>query len=71
LGKIVRTCEKIMGQQQHELSSLYLGRALQKENKIAVDSPHPLHPEFQLLPSGHRYRQPKVKNKIGPGTLLY
>jgi hypothetical protein len=31
------------------------------ENKIAVDSSHPFHPEFKLLPSGHRYRLPKVK----------
>lgn len=61
---------KMMGQHKQELSSLYLSRAPQKVNKIAVDSFHPLHPEFQLLRSGRRYRLPKVKTGVNTLPMI-
>lgn len=41
-----------------------------KQNKITVDSSHPLHPEFQLLRSGRRYRLPKVKTGVNTLPMI-
>lgn len=70
LGKIVRTCGKIMGEQQVDLSHLYLTRLTDKADKVSMDTSHPLSVEFQPLPSGRRYRYPKIKTNRAKHSFI-
>lgn len=61
LGKIVKTCETIIGKQPVDLYHLYLTRLAQKEDKVCMDKTYSLSVEFMLLRSGCRYRYPNVR----------
>ena len=44
---------------------IYFDRAvLKKARQISVDASHPLNSEFELLPSGRRFRVPRVGRNI-------
>ncbi|XDV34345.1 hypothetical protein PO909_004512 [Leuciscus waleckii] len=64
LSKIVIEASKIIGKTQRHLNDLYRGKSKEKALKIVGDVSHPLHSKFQLLPSGRRYRQPRVIRKV-------
>ena len=61
LSNIVKVSSKIIGVQQSSLSVLYDRQVVRKANAVISDSSHPLHSEFQILPSGSRYGLPPVK----------
>ena len=54
---------KVMGVKKHPtLDTIFEDAVLKQAKKIIVDPTHVLYPEYQLLPSGRRYRIP-TKNK--------
>ncbi|KAK6178302.1 hypothetical protein SNE40_013103 [Patella caerulea] len=63
LNKIVNTASKISGVQHTPLSRLHNKFVLNVGRKIAFDETHFLYSEYELLPSGRRYRVPKFKTK--------
>lgn len=54
--RIVNMSSKIIGRPQKCLSNLFEERLSKKSAGIIKDSSHPLNGEFELLPSGRRYR---------------
>jgi len=70
LGKIIKTCGKIIGKQQADLYKLYLTRLVQKADRVCRDTTHPLSVEFEPLPSGRRYRYPKVKTNRAKKSFI-
>ena len=58
LQRIVNLASKIIGKKQKPLSCIYNEMLRKKSVKIINDPSHPLHREFDLLPSGRRYRIP-------------
>ena len=74
LERVVKVCSKIVGVNLKSLNVLFESRALKKGRKIANDCDHILSEEFDLLPSGRRYRVPKartlrVKNSFVPWAI--
>ncbi len=62
--KIVSTASKLLGIPVMGLQQIYQTRCLGKAMKIISDNKHPLHNEFELLPSGRRFRIPGfLKNR--------
>lgn len=51
-NRIVRTAGKIIGQQQDSLDKLYQYVVLRKVWFIVADREHPLHFDFEWMPSG-------------------
>jgi len=70
LGKIVKTCRKIIGKQQVDMYQLYLTRLQQKADKVCMDTTHPLSVEFMPLPSGRRYRYPNVRTNRAKNSFI-
>lgn len=58
LNKVVKVSSKITGTQQNSLTDLFNSQVLRKADLISRDGTHPLNPDFQLLPSGFRYKCP-------------
>ena len=60
-----KTAMRIIGRKEYKpIQSLY-GQAVRKQGKIiTADSLHPLFPEYELLPSGRRFRVPRCKTNI-------
>lgn len=56
LKGVVRTAEYIVGNKLPALQDIYQSRCLRKIQKIRLDSGHPAHGLFTLLPSGRRFR---------------
>ncbi len=56
LSRVVKMGGKIRGRPQKPLYSLYRTAVDRKTTNILDDPTHPLHSEFELLPSGRRYR---------------
>ena len=59
LGKFVNVCRKVTAVNVNDLCHLYQVRATQKAQVIILDSQHPLHREFDLLPSRRRFYHPR------------
>lgn len=64
LQKIVKICSKIIGIKLRDLSSLYEEQVLRKAKCILSQPLHPLFPEFDLLPSGRRFRVPQQDKRF-------
>lgn len=43
------------------MEEIYKGRVHRKAGSIILDTAHPINSKFQLVPSGQRYRIPKVR----------
>ncbi len=56
LRSVVRTAERIIGKTLPSLQELYSSRVSKGADKITLDTSHPAHSLFELLPSGRRYR---------------
>lgn len=63
LGQIVKWAGRLIGEPQLSMTALYEAQLQRKASAIALDSSHPLHSEFQLLPSGCRFVVPKARTK--------
>ena len=65
LRRIITTASKVLGIKQTGLDEIFKGWALRKAHKIIIDPSHPLYLDFELLPSGRRYRAPlSRKNRM-------
>ncbi len=56
LQRVVLTAERIIGTTFPTLQELYSSRVSKRAGKTTLDSSHPAHSLFELLPSGRRYR---------------
>ena len=61
LDRVVNVCGKIVGERQDSLKELYERRVERKGMEIANDRSHVLASQYERLPSGRRYRFPKVR----------
>jgi len=60
--KVIKTSNKILGVEQCTLTDLFTRQIIREANEILSDSSHPLHSEFQFLPSGPRLSLPCMKS---------
>ena len=62
LQRLVQTAMKVMGRTEKlSLESIYDQSVLRQAQRVLSDPSHILHMEYELLPSGRRYRIPKCK----------
>ena len=64
LDRITKQASKLIGLPQKELKDLYIQTMERKSNSILSDPSHPLHPSFDLHPSGRRFRVPFARKAI-------
>ena len=64
LDRIVSLANKIIGIPQNPVIQLYKQALSRKGKSIVSSKDHPLLPEFDLLPSGRRYRVPVSRKKF-------
>lgn len=75
LSRLIHAAGKIIGVKEHFSSqSIYEQATLQQANKIVCDPSHILHGEYELLPSGRRFRVPhcrlnRFKNSFVPVSI--
>ncbi len=75
LARLVHTAMKVMGRNEYQpLQSTYEQSVLQRAQRILTDPTHILHLEYELLPSGRRYRVPhcklnRFKNSFVPTSI--
>ena len=62
---IVNICSKIIGVKQRDLTSMWEKQVAQKARRIVSQPEHILAVDFDLLPSGWRYRLPSQSNSFG------
>lgn len=63
LGSLIKVASKISWRSQAQLTDLYNRYVLRKASSLLECQDHPLHTEFELLPSGHRLRVPVMRTK--------
>ena len=63
LNRVRRCASRIVGDSLDHWEENYCHCATQLARKIMRDPSHPLHPDFALLPSGKRLRQPRSNTK--------
>ena len=62
LNRLVQQAMKIMNVKNHApLQTIYEQSIMRQARKIVSDQTHILHAEYQLLPSGRRYRVPRSR----------
>jgi len=76
IERIVNQGNKITGRKQMTMAKLYQRQALGKAQNILSEVSHPLYYEFELLPSGSRYRMPlsktnRFKNSFVPSAVKF
>ena len=63
INRLARIALKVMGVREHPtFQAIFEESVVKKAKRIIADPSHVLHSEYELLPSGRRYRVP-VKNK--------
>ena len=70
LERVVKVCSKVIGERQRGLSELYECRVDRKARNISRDTSHVLAKNFDLLPSGRRYRMPKMRTKRSRSSFI-
>jgi hypothetical protein len=63
LNQVVKWSSKLVGESQPNPASLYTRQVQRITESILNHRLHPLHKEFQLLPSGKRFLVPRFKTK--------
>lgn len=64
LSKIVNIAGKVIVKSQRQLGDVFDRAVLRKARQISADTLHPLNSEFELLPSGRRFRVPRASRNI-------
>ncbi len=64
ISRLIRVSSCITGSKQKGLGELYQKQMLRRVESILSDSSHPLQAEFQMLPSGSRFKLPKLRTNI-------
>lgn len=64
LSSIMKTAGKVVGKPHLQLGELFNGAVVRKARQISGDTLHPLHSQFELLPSGRKFRVPRVSRNI-------
>lgn len=60
--RLLNTCSKIVGHPvDNTFTEMWRKQTLRLADKISTDSDHVLHNEFELLPSGRRFRVPRCR----------
>ncbi len=75
LSRLIKVSSCIIGSKQKALEELYQKQMLRRVESILSDSSHPLQAEFQMLPSGLRFKLPKFrtnryKHSFVPAAIL-
>ena len=72
LSKLIKLSSRITGSNQKGLEELYQKQMLKRVDSILSNSSHPLQAEFQMLPSGSRFKLPRLKKNyfVPTATLL-
>ena len=70
LHKVVNLCSKVIGVRQRDLTTFCEHQILRKAHTIILDPYHVLHSQFELLPSGRRFRVPVCKTNRRKFTFL-
>ena len=70
LSKIVNVSSKIVGERMSGLTELYESRVREKCARITADTSHVLACNYQLLPSGKRYRVPLYKTVRAKSSFI-
>jgi hypothetical protein len=60
LNRVVNVCGKVVGESQMSLCMLYERRAARKAKAIISDGSHVLAQHYELLPSGRRFKVPRL-----------
>lgn len=62
LNRLIQTAMKVMGRKDYQsLQTLYDQSVLRQAQRILTDPSHILYAEYELLPSGRRFRVPHCK----------
>ena len=75
LLRLIHTAWKIIGVKEHlSMQSIYEQASLRQANRIVSDTSHVLYAEYELLPSGRRFRVPcsrlnRFKNSLIPVSI--
>ena len=64
LARIVKMAEKIVDAKQDSVSDLWLKTIELKTTWILDDAKHPFLSQFQILPSGRRYKVPIARKNV-------
>ena len=70
LVRLVKIASKVIGVQQAQLQDIYLERVRNKARLILDCPEHPLYKEFDLLPSGRRFRMPKTRTRRARASFI-
>ncbi len=75
ISRLIRVSSCIKGSKQKGLDKLYQKQMLRWVESILSDSSHPFQAEFQMLPSGSRFKLPKLrtnryKHSFLPAAIL-
>jgi hypothetical protein len=76
LQRLLRTCRRVIGEDIDSIKDIYHARTLKLCNKILKDQRHPLHSNFNLLPSNRRFRNAKcrttrMRNSFVPCSIRF
>ena len=77
LARLVHTAMKVIGKRDYQtLQSIYQQTVFRQAQRIVNDPFHILHSEYDLLPSGRRYRVPhcklnRFKNSFVPTSITF
>ena len=75
IGRLIQSAMKVMGRSEKlPMQSIYEQSVLRQAEKILSDQTHILHTEYQLLPSGRRFRVPtcrlnRFRNSFVPTSI--
>lgn len=70
LSSIVKIAGKVVGKPQLQFGELINGAVVRKVRQLSGDTSHPLHSQFELLPSGCRFRVPRASRNINKKSFI-
>ncbi len=75
ISRLISVSSCVTGSKQKSLGEFYQKQMLRRVESILSDSSHPLPAEFQMLPSGSRFKLPKLrtnryKHSFEPAAIL-
>ena len=70
LARVVNMAGKITGRPQSHLGEIYKLSVHRKALAITADASHPMYCQFEVLPSGRRYRLPLARKNVFKKSFL-